>query len=49
MSEEHIMDAGQKALQILAVMLAILDLAHALATAASYVAFMQEASWLVGP
>lgn len=49
MSRQDLIEAGQKALQILAAMLAILDLARALPVAAPCVAFMQEASWLVGP
>jgi hypothetical protein len=49
MSAEDMLFYTQKVLQILAVILGIFDLARALPAASFFVAFMQEASWVVGP
>ena len=49
MNKDDILFAGQKALQVVAVMLGLLDLARALPLVSFCVAFMQEASWVVGP
>lgn len=49
MNGEHILYAGQRVLQILALILAIFDLVRALPADSFFIAFLQEAGWVVGP